>query len=110
MRIQVRLPSVSMELKGRASACPHCGRSTLQGWGRPGKMIRDCRHEEVEVRRYRCTGCGKTFRDYPEGVTRRQHPLTTGCQHPLTTGCQQSQRLQALSVLLYVLGLAYDGV
>ena len=57
-------------------------------------MIRDCRHEEVEVRRYRCTGCGKTFRDYPEGVTPRQ----------------ESQRPQALSVLLYVLGLAYDGV
>ena len=102
MRIQVRLPSVSVELKGRASACPHCGCSTLQGWGRPGKMIRDCGHEEVEVRRYRCPGCGKTFRDYPEGVTRGQHPLTTGCQ--------QGQRLQALSVLLYVLGLAYDGV
>ena len=93
MRIQVRLPSVSVKLEGRPSACPHCGCPILQGWGRPGKKVRDPRREEVEVRRYKCTRCGKTFRHYPQGVTHRQ----------------QSQRLRALSVLLYVLGLAYDG-
>jgi transposase-like protein len=56
--------------------------------------LRDTRHSQVTVRRYRCLKCNRTFRVYPTGVSR----------------AQQSDTLKGLSVLLYVLGLSYPGV
>ena len=58
------------------------------------KPLRDTRHSQVTVRRYRCLKCKRTFRVYPTGVSR----------------AQQSDTLKGLSVLLYVLGLSYPGV
>jgi transposase-like protein len=58
------------------------------------KPLRDTRHSQVRVRRYRCLKCNRTFRVYPTGVSR----------------AQQSDTLKGLSVLLYVLGLSYPGV
>lgn len=58
------------------------------------KPLRDTRHSQVTVRRYRCLKCHRTFRVYPTGVSR----------------AQQSDTLKGLSVLLYVLGLSYPGV
>jgi len=46
------------------------------------------------ARRYRCLKCQRTFRIYPTGVSR----------------AHQSDTLKGLSVLLYVLGLSYQGV
>jgi transposase-like protein len=58
------------------------------------KPLRDLRHGQVAAQRYRCLSCQRTFRVYPSGVS----------------AAQQSNALKALSVLLYVLGLSYQGV
>jgi len=54
----------------------------------------DPRYQEVTAFRYKCLKCGRTFRNYPVGVS----------------GAQQSDLLKAMSVLLYVLGLSYGAV
>lgn len=58
------------------------------------KPLRDPKQTHVTARRYRCLKCHRTFRIYPTGVSR----------------AQQSDTLKGLSVLLYVLGLSYQGV
>ncbi len=58
------------------------------------KPVRDLRHAEVTVQRYRCLKCQRTFRVYPQGVSADQ--LTAS--------------LKVLCVLLYLLGLSYQGV
>lgn len=58
------------------------------------KSVRDTRYLEVIAHRYRCLKCQRSFRVYPKGVS-NDH---------------QSDRLKALSVLLYVLGLSYQAV
>lgn len=58
------------------------------------KPVRDTRHTQVTARRYRCLKCQRTFHVYPTGVSR----------------AQQSDTLKGLSVLLYILGLSYQGV
>lgn len=58
------------------------------------KPLRDTRYPEVEARRYVCVRCGRTFRVYPQGVTRAQTSL----------------RVKGLAVLLYLLGLSYGAV
>jgi hypothetical protein len=56
--------------------------------------VRDLSVREVRAQRWQCTDCGCTFRLYPPGVSRRQ----------------QTQRLQALSVYLWLLGVSLGGV
>jgi len=58
------------------------------------KPVRDTKYTKVIAPRYRCLKCRSSFRVYPQGVS----------------NAQLSQRLQALSVLLYILGLSYQGV
>lgn len=58
------------------------------------KPLRDPKHSQVTVRRYRCLKCNRTFRVYPTGVSH----------------LHQSDTLKGLSVLLYILGLSYQGV
>ncbi len=58
------------------------------------KPVRDLRHSQVTAQRYRCLKCHHTFRVYPQGVSEDQ--LTAS--------------LKALAVLLYLLGLSYQGV
>ena len=58
------------------------------------KPVRDTRYFQVTARRYRCLRCNRTFRVYPTGVSH----------------AHQSDTLKGLSVLLYVLGLSYQGV
>jgi transposase-like protein len=57
------------------------------------KPVRDTRYVRVTTRRYRCLTCNRTFRVYPTGVSH----------------LQQSDTLKGLSVLLYILGLSYQG-
>jgi transposase-like protein len=54
----------------------------------------DPTHREVQVRRYKCVSCRRSFRVHPVGVSRHH----------------RSQRLRGIGVLLYVLGLSYGGV
>ena len=98
MRIQVRLPTVEPEVYGYPEECPYegCAGQFFKQHGLRGeeKAIRDLHYAQVKSFRQRCLRCGRTFRVYPQGVS---------------TG-QQSDRLKAITVLLYVLGLSYGGV
>lgn len=97
MRIRMHLPHVQPEEYAMPAVCPydgcegehfklhqrHCRRS-----------IADTDHDEVNVQRYRCLSCKRTFRVYPRGVS----------------GAQRSDRLKAIGIMLYVLGLSYGAV
>lgn len=98
MRIQVRLPKIQPDEFELSEQCPYAGCSgdTFKPHGRQGeaKAVRDTDHDAVTSHRYKCTTCGRTFRVYPTGVSQ----------------AQQSDRLKAMSVLLYILGVSYGGV
>ena len=104
MHLQVRLPKVEpaqLELpthcpfrdrRNRKKKCSGTVFKAHQLYCR--KPLRDTRHVQVIARRYRCLKCQRTFRVYPLGVSSAHH----------------SDTLRGLSVLLYVLGLSYQGV
>jgi transposase-like protein len=98
MRIQVRLPKIQSDEFEQPETCPYeaCSGNRFKPHGRKGeiKTVRDTDHDEVISRRYKCVRCGRTFRVYPTGVSQ----------------AQQSDRLKAMSVLLYILGISYGGV
>lgn len=98
MRLQVRLPTIQPAEYKVPKQCPYdgCSSDAFKPHGVKGeaKAVRDTGLKEVKARRYRCTTCGRSFRVYPTGVSQSQ----------------QSDRLKAMSVLLYVLGLSYGGV
>jgi transposase-like protein len=104
MHLNVRLPKVEplhIELPTRCPLpAPNHPKKRCNGthfkehqWN-CDKPIRDTHHPRVTVRRYRCLKCQRTFRVYPTGVSHDQ----------------QSDTLKGLSVLMYVLGLSYQGV
>ena len=97
MRLQVRLPQITPGEYILPEKCPqlHCCGEDFKPYGRKpeAKALRDTDYEQVEAFRYQCLACGHTFRVYPTGVS----------------PAQQSDRLKAMSVLLYVLGLSYGG-
>jgi transposase-like protein len=90
MKIRLVIPAVNTQPSGRPEHCPHCGHWRLHRHGRVAKPLRDHRQGTVVVERYRCVGCGRTFRHYPEGVTAND----------------QSQRTVVLAALMYGLGLS----
>lgn len=89
--LNVRVPEVKDVADGRAAGCPSCACSILQGWGTVAKAIRDTTGSRtIEIRRYRCTGCRRTFRHYPQGIT----------------GAAQTQRLQVAAAMMWAMGLS----
>jgi transposase-like protein len=97
MRIKVQLPRVESTEPVEPQACPYgCGCEHFKKHGKEsqGKSIRDTEHKTVASQRWRCVKCHRTFRTYPSGISQ----------------AQQSDRLKAMSILLYVLGLSYGGV
>jgi transposase-like protein len=90
MKIRLVIPEVNAIPSDRPSACCYCGHWRLHRHGAVRKPVQDHRLDEVTVQRYRCAGCGGTFRDYPSGVTARD----------------QSQRTVISAALLYGLGLS----
>jgi transposase-like protein len=98
MRIRVQLPKIESEVSIEPEECPYpdCNGRYFKAHGIQGeaKTVRDFDHEQVTCQRKRCLKCTRTFRVYPPGVS----------------GSQQSDRLKAVSVLLYVLGISYGGV
>jgi len=98
MRLNVRFPQVDPNTYEKPETCPYgCGGQEYRRHGSKGerKPLRDVKYSEVLSYRYACTRCGRTFRVYPRGVSK---------------GAQQSQRLRAMTVILYVLGLSYGAV
>jgi len=92
--VTLSLETVNEKTTNRPEACLYCGSALLQGWGTVGKPVRDPQVKEVQVRRFRCCDCGRTFRHYPQGVSQ----------------ADQSLRLQQLAAICWVLGLSLRGV
>lgn len=91
--VVLQLPDVKCKSETRPKKCPYCSGETFQGWGQVSKPVRDSHFQHVQVHRYRCCHCRRTFRHYPKGVDR----------------ADQSQRLRKLVALCWVLGLSYRG-
>ncbi len=97
MRIKVYFPRVESTSPITPEECPYgCGCQHFKKHGKESQRehIRDTEHKIVASQRWRCVKCNRTFRTYPPGIS----------------NSQQSDRLKAMSILLYVLGLSYGGV
>jgi transposase-like protein len=97
MRIRMRLPKVEPEQYDLPQECPHdscCGQHFKLH--QPGccKQILDPDEVQVTAKRFRCLRCKRTFRVYLRGVS----------------GAQRSDRLKAIGVMYYVLGMSYGAV
>jgi len=96
MRLHLLLPKVDPKAIAEPSKCPYadCTGKRVQLHQPVNKAVRDTVYQQVEVHRYRCLKCGRTFRVYPAGVTH----------------AQSSERVKGLAVMLYLLGLSYGAV
>jgi len=103
MHISVRIPQLNPSNIPMPTRCPckdpqtkrRCtGTHFKRHQASCRKPVRDLRHTHVTAQRYECLKCHHTFRVYPQGVS--QDHLTAS--------------LKALCVLLYLLGLSYQGV
>ena len=93
MRLRIVLPKVTPEVITVPTRCAYvgCGGSKFYLRQEVTKPLRDTVYHEVQVHRYQCLKCQRTFRVYPEG----------------TTSAQTSQRVKGLALMLYLLGLSY---
>src|SRR5258707_10018899 len=96
MRLHLLLPKVDPKALAVPSRCAYADCTSLQvRLHQPvSKALRDTVHQQVEVHRYRCLKCRRTFRVYPPGVTH----------------AQSSERVKGLAVMLYLLGLSYGAM
>ena len=94
MRLRIVLPKVIPEAIKVPTRCVYtgCGGRKFQLRQEVTKPLRDTVYHEVQVHRYQCLKCHRTFRVYPEG----------------TTPAQTSQRVKGLAVMLYLLGLSME--
>ncbi len=93
MRLRIVLPKVNPEALTIPMRCAYagCGGRKFHLRQEVAKPLRDTVYHEVQVHRYQCLKCQRTFRVDPEG----------------TTSAQTSQRVKGLAVMLYLLGLSY---
>lgn len=96
MRLQLILPRVQPAKMTPPAKCPYegCQGRHFRLWQEVDKTLRDTVHDRVKVQRCQCLRCKRTFRVYPQGVSR----------------AQTSQRVYGLAVMLYMLGLSYGAV
>lgn len=96
MRLRIVLPKVKPESIAVPTQCvaKTCGGRAFHLRQEVVKPLRDTVYHEVQAHRYECLRCHRTFRVYPQGVTR---DLT-------------SQRVKGLAVMLSLLGLSYGAV
>ena len=92
--VTLQLPAVKRKNKSRPQKCRYCHGETFQRWGKVGKPIRDLRVRKIQVYRYRCCSCRRTFRHYPVGVDR----------------ADQTLRLRKLAAIYWVLGMSLRSV
>jgi transposase-like protein len=90
MRLRLLVPQVKPQPANRPKACRTSDSPLLQRHQAVSKKVSDTQVRETQAVRYRCTACGRTFRYYPEGVSRYR----------------QSQRVMGLAVLFWTLGLS----
>jgi len=92
--VVLQLPDVKRKSENRPKKCPYCQGEIFQRWGKVRKPVRDNRYRTIQVYRYRCCHCRRTFRHYPPGVDR----------------ADQTQRLRKLAAILWVLGMSLRSV
>ena len=90
MKINLVVPAVNQAPAHGPRACAYCGQPILHRHGTVSKPIKDHRLSRVIAHRYKCVSCGRTFRHYPAGITKKD----------------QSQRTVLLAALMYGLGLS----
>jgi hypothetical protein len=88
MRLYLLLPKVEPEKWEEPTRCvyPGCAGRRFRLHQPVKKPLRDTIYQEVQVYRYQCLKCQRTFRVYPQG----------------TSSAQTSQRVKGLAVLLYL--------
>jgi len=93
VRLHLILPRVEPDAFALPTMCPHpsCTSTHFRRHQTVAKPLVDSHYTRVSALRYRCLGCGRTFRVYPQGVDRHS----------------TSQRTRGLGVMLYLLGLSY---
>ena len=93
MRLELILPEVEPTDFKKPLVCPHkhCQGRHFEHHQEVDKPLKDTAYGMVSALRFRCLRCKRTFRVYPQGVTR----------------AQTSQRVKGLAVMLYLLGLSY---
>ena len=94
MRIVLQLPPVERKKLTRPSKCPYCKGEVFQRWGTGNRQIKDTKVRRIQVSRYKCTSCRRTFRAYPEGVSH----------------AQQSERLKKLCLIMWSWGLSHRSI
>jgi hypothetical protein len=96
MRVRIVLPKVNPQAITVPTRCAYagCGGRKFHLRQEVRKPLRETVYQEVQVPRYQCLKCKRTFRVYPEGPTR----------------AQTSQRVKGLAVMLYLLGVSYGAV
>jgi transposase len=87
----LKLPIVKRNTEERPKQCPYCDEETYQRWGQVQKPVRDTKIRKMRVYRYRCCRCKRTFRHYPNGVTR----------------ADQTERLRLFAVVCWTFGISY---
>jgi hypothetical protein len=93
MRLQLILPRVEFSEMSLPAVCPYesCQGRHFRHHQEVDKPLKDTEYDSVFAQRYERLRCKRTFRLYPQGVTR----------------AQTSQRVKGLGVMLYLLGLSY---
>lgn len=91
--VVLKLPDVKRRTETRPRLCPYCEGQTFQRWGQVRKPVRDVRCRTVQVYRYRCCRCKRSFRYYPQG----------------SSSADQTDRLKLFAVICWSLGLSYRG-
>jgi transposase-like protein len=102
MHLTLRLPKIEPNDIPEPTHCPFHLRNHRPCTGQHFKLhqvvcrkpLRDTQYAQVICQRYRCLTCGRSFRVYPVGVS----------------PAHQSDTLKGLSILLYILGVSYQGV
>ena len=95
MDIAVMIPTPVVEHDGRRpERCDRCGSQGFNLHQRASKALKDPLTLRADVIRFICKRCRKTTRLYPPGVD----------------SARQTVALRQASVLLYWLGLSYDGI
>jgi transposase-like protein len=89
--VVLKLPAVKQRTEARPSQCPYCEGEIFQRWGAVNKPVKDVRVRNVQVYRYRCCRCQRTFRHYPAGNTK----------------ADQTERLRLFAIVLWTLGLSH---
>ena len=90
MKITLLFPEVKEQTDCRPKGCKRCGSRYIARHGVVTKPLTDTKISRVRIVRYRCSGCGVSFRHYPDGVGR----------------ASQSHRLIALAAIMQALGLS----